>query len=117
MLQPLHSGSGICLIREKFYLEMKRVLVKGGEIFVLEFSLPSNRIIKKLHIAYLRTFIPFIGKVISGNFGAYKYLDKTIESFPYGEKFVKLLMESGFSECLYKSLAFGAVTLYRGVKQ
>ena len=101
----------------KVLSEMKRVLVKGGEIFVLEFSLPSNRIIKKLHIAYLRTFIPFIGKVISGNFGAYKYLDKTIESFPYGEKFAKLLMESGFSECLYKSLAFGAVTLYRGVKQ
>lgn len=96
--------------------EMARVLKPGGEVFVLEFSLPKNVLIKRIHLFYLRVFIPFLGKLISGNFGAYKYLDKTIESFPYGKNFLNMMNGNGYDNCSAVSLSFGAVTLYRGRK-
>ncbi len=96
--------------------EMHRILDPGGEVVILEFSLPANIIIKKLHLFYLRIFIPFLGRIISGNFGAYKYLNKTIETFPYGEKFIDIMKKAGFSNCSRKPMTFGAVTLYRGKK-
>ena len=96
--------------------EMSRVLRWGGQALILEFSLPENRFLKKAHLFYLRVFIPFLGKLLSGNFGAYKYLDKTIESFPYGEDFLKIMNSGGFKECSMIPLTFGAVTLYRGRK-
>lgn len=101
---------------DKVLREMSRVLKPGGEILILEFSLPKNFLVKKLHLFYLRIFIPFLGKLISGNFGAYKYLDRTIESFPYGEKFLKMLYENGYKDSTAISLSFGAVTLYQGRK-
>jgi demethylmenaquinone methyltransferase/2-methoxy-6-polyprenyl-1,4-benzoquinol methylase len=97
--------------------EMHRVLDFGGEVLILEFSLPKNIIIKKLHLFYLRIFIPFLGRIISGDLGAYKYLNKTIETFPYGEEFIEIMKTAGFSNCSRKSMTFGAVTLYQGKKE
>ena len=64
----------------------------------------------------LRYFLPVIGKLISGDVEAYRYLNKTIEVFPYGDKFIKLMEEAGFTECEKFPLTMGVVTIYRGIK-
>jgi demethylmenaquinone methyltransferase/2-methoxy-6-polyprenyl-1,4-benzoquinol methylase len=96
--------------------EIFRVLKTGGKTFILEFSLPANKILRKLHLFYLRHIIPGVGAVISRDKHAYRYLNKTIETFPYGESFCELMQRAGFRNVRFNPLSFGVVTIYQGEK-
>lgn len=92
--------------------EMHRVLKPGGTLLILEFSLPKNKLIRSLHLFYLKHILPKIGGLLSGNKNAYQYLNETIQSFPYGKGLCDLLKEEGFHHVQHKPLSFGIVTLY-----
>ena len=94
--------------------EMCRILKPGGKAIVLEFSLPHNRVLRALHRFYLRTFVPFLGRVVSGDVHAYRYLDRTIETFAQGKEFCRLMQMAGFTEVEAEALSFGIVTIYTG---
>jgi len=76
-------------VREAFR-EGARVLKPGGRALILEFSQPTNPILKPLYIFYLRYLLPLIGGMLSGDRKAYSYLNKTIETFPSGPAFCSL---------------------------
>ncbi len=101
---------------KKSLSEMHRVLNQSGKVLILEFSLPPNSLIRKLHLFYLRHLLPAIGGLISGDKEAYQYLNTTIESFPYGSEFLKLLDEVGFKSTRAHPLTFGVATIYEGLK-
>ena len=96
--------------------EIYRVLSPGGRALILEFSLPQNRLIKWLHLFYLRRLLPVVGGMISGKREAYRYLNETIEAFPYGEAFLTRMKEAGFSTLRALPLTFGVANLYIGEK-
>ncbi len=96
--------------------EIKRILKPNGKALILEFSLPTNRLIKTLHLFYLRHIIPKIGALISKDKLAYAYLNKTIETFPYGDNFCQWMREAGFQNVTFTPLTMGIVTLYQGEK-
>lgn len=93
-------------------LEMYRVTKKGGRVLILEFSKPENPILKAGHWLYLQTFVPLVGFLFSGNFKAYAYLNQTIQTFPYGDRFCKILKQMGFVDCYAHPLMGGAATIY-----
>lgn len=97
--------------------EMHRVLKPQGRSLVLEFSLPENKIIRCVHLFYLRNVVPFLGWLISGQYKAYKYLNQTIEDFPYGRSFCSLMEKAGYIDVKANPLLFGAATIYQGDKQ
>jgi demethylmenaquinone methyltransferase / 2-methoxy-6-polyprenyl-1,4-benzoquinol methylase len=96
--------------------EISRVLKPGGVALIMEFSLPKNRVIKQLYLLYFRYILPFIGGLVSGDYNAYKYLNKTVETFPYGSQF-KQLMETVELDTKFKTLTLGIATLYIGTKR
>jgi len=96
--------------------EMHRVLKTGGRALILEFSLPTNIFMKTIHLMYLRYGIPFIGYLLSGHYHAYKYLNRTIETFPYGNQFCDLMNKAGFQHVKANKLLFGVATIYQGDK-
>jgi len=96
--------------------EIFRVLTKGGRIFVLEFSHPDGLILGPLYKLYSKTYLPWMGRKISGSGGAYNYLPSSIQSFPDGDAFMSKLKESGFTEISQRRLSGGIVTLYIGRK-
>jgi len=96
--------------------EMYRVLNINGRAIVLEFSLPQNPVIRAGHIFYLRYMVPLIGALFSGHYSAYRYLNQTIETFPYGENFCVLLKKAGFVNVKAHPLLFGVATIYAGDK-
>jgi demethylmenaquinone methyltransferase/2-methoxy-6-polyprenyl-1,4-benzoquinol methylase len=98
------------------FSEIYRVLRPGGRLLILESSLPKNPLIKLIHLAYLRKILPSLGAIISKEKSAYVYLNKTIESFPYGATFCHLLEIHKFSDVKAHSLMLGAVSIYQADK-
>lgn len=97
--------------------EMYRVLKPGGQVMVMEFSLPENWFIKTFYLFYFRKVLPFIGNLFSGHGDAYSYLNKTVEDFPYGAKFIALMEKAEFKKTRAIPLTFGIATLYIGEKE
>ena len=97
--------------------EMYRVLDEGGKALILEFSLPKNPFIRFGHLFYLRYVLPLVGGLISGDYAAYKYLNTSIEAFPYGEDFCSLMRNAGFESVTAHPVTFGIATIYEACKQ
>ncbi len=93
-------------------MEMYRVLRKDGRVVILEFSLPQNLFVRAGHWVYINSIVPLIGLLLSGHTGAYRYLAQTIESFPYGDRFCKILKQMGFVNVRLKTLMGGTATVY-----
>lgn len=96
--------------------EMYRLLRSHGRVLILEFSLPKVPWWRQLYLFYFRNILPRIGGVISGDGYAYRYLNQTVETFPYGEEFCRLLTRAGFSNVQHISLSGGIAALYLGDK-
>ncbi len=97
--------------------EMHRVLKPGGRALILEFSLPSNGFVRRCYLIYLRHILPRLGALISGDASAYRYLNETIETFPYGDAFCQLMTRAGFTSVTCTPLTFGIASIYQGDKQ
>jgi demethylmenaquinone methyltransferase/2-methoxy-6-polyprenyl-1,4-benzoquinol methylase len=72
--------------------------------------------LRQLYLFYFRNILPKIGGLISGDSYAYQYLNETVETFPYGAAFGKLMTDNGFSSVTATPLTFGVATVYQGVK-
>ncbi|MBI2967766.1 MAG: bifunctional demethylmenaquinone methyltransferase/2-methoxy-6-polyprenyl-1,4-benzoquinol methylase UbiE [Bacteroidetes bacterium] len=96
--------------------EIFRVLKKNGMLVVLEFSNPKSTLLRKMYWLYFTGVLPFIGKIISGNRSAYSYLPESVKEFPSGEEFLRLLVQSGFTETSCTPLSCGIASIYKGVK-
>jgi demethylmenaquinone methyltransferase / 2-methoxy-6-polyprenyl-1,4-benzoquinol methylase len=92
--------------------EMRRVLTGNGRLLILEFSLPGNRFIRAVYLFYFRFVLPMIGGILSGDAAAYRYLNRSVENFPYGEKFSDILKSAGFEQVQAMPLTFGVATIY-----
>jgi len=97
--------------------EIYRVLRRGGRTLILEFSLPASRMIRWPYLWYFRHILPRLGRVISGDRSAYRYLNVTVEEFPYGNRFCELMRQAGFRAVECTPLTFGVASIYCGEKQ
>jgi len=96
--------------------EMARVVRPGGRVIVLEFGQPSNRLASLLYNSYRRHFLPRLGGAVTGERGAYEYLESSAARFPCGEGFVAMMRTAApFSSIDFRPLTFGVAYLYRGV--
>ena len=94
------------------YAEMFRVLKPGGTLCVIELSVPKNPLIKWAYNLYSRHLIPSIGRMVSGDSRAYSYLPESIAACPQREDMTALMSQAGFTDCRYRSLTFGTLTIY-----
>jgi len=100
----------------KTLCEIHRLLRQGGTVLILEFSLPSNRIIRKGYLLYLRNFVPMLGRLLSGDKNAYRYLNTSIEKFYDMDDFSALMRKAGFMDVSVTPLTFGVACIYKASK-
>ncbi|MBK9514532.1 MAG: bifunctional demethylmenaquinone methyltransferase/2-methoxy-6-polyprenyl-1,4-benzoquinol methylase UbiE [Flavobacteriales bacterium] len=92
--------------------EMLRVLKPNGRLFVLEFSKPQHTPMRQLFRFYFHRVMPTIGRSVSKDSAAYTYLPKSVDAFPEGEDFLKVLRGAGGRECSAEALTGGIASLY-----
>lgn len=96
--------------------EMYRILKPGGRLAVLEFSIPRNPLFRSVYLIYFRHILPLIGRAVSGDPYAYRYLNRTVESFFPRDVFRRIVEDAGFTNLRVKPLSFGIATIYCGDK-
>ncbi len=101
---------------EKGLGEMLRVLKPGGKLVILEFSKPSSGFFLPFYRIYLRFIAPHIGKIVSGNLDAYRYLNDSVNAFPEGEILLEILRRSGYRNTYLKKLSLSICTIYCGTR-
>jgi len=93
--------------------EIYRVLKPGGECGILEFSDPPG-LRGKIYSVYFKSVLPRIGKLISGNNGAYSYLPASVARFPSPTEMLGRMRYAGFQDAMWTPYTFGIAGLYRG---
>ena len=101
---------------DKGLSEMCRVLVSGGQLVILELTTPESFPMKQLFAIYSKVVIPLLGKILSKDNNAYRYLPQTIQAFPQGEVMKGAIARAGFTQVNFRRLTFGICTLYMATK-
>jgi len=86
-----------------------RILKPKGKATVIEFRMPSNKIIKNIYRFYFKNILPVLGGLISGDKAAYTYLPDSVEEFDEKVNLEKLLINSGFKEINKYNFTFQTV--------
>jgi demethylmenaquinone methyltransferase/2-methoxy-6-polyprenyl-1,4-benzoquinol methylase len=97
--------------------EMTRVCRPGGQVAVLEFSMPTWQPFKGLYGWYFRNVLPRIGQMLARNRQeAYNYLPQSVGEFPQGEALAERMRAAGLNSVRFIPFTFGVATLYLGTK-
>jgi demethylmenaquinone methyltransferase/2-methoxy-6-polyprenyl-1,4-benzoquinol methylase len=96
--------------------EMVRVLRPGGHCLILETSTPQKPFVLIGHTLALRVFVPLVGRLMSKDPAAYRYLPKSVAAFPQGGEFAALMLAAGCERVVTKKLTPGVCTVYIGRK-
>ena len=97
--------------------EFYRVLRSGGRLIILEFSLPTNSVLRAGYNFYFRRILPRTATLISGDkTGAYKYLPESVNTFISPQQLTQRMKDTGFGDVTATSLTAGVCFCYRGIR-
>jgi demethylmenaquinone methyltransferase/2-methoxy-6-polyprenyl-1,4-benzoquinol methylase len=93
--------------------EMFRVLRPGGRAVILEFTRPTNALVRCLYELYSNRLMPIAASWVSGDrSGAYRYLPRSVVSFLSADQMCAKLHAAGFVPATATPLSLGVVTVY-----
>lgn len=95
--------------------EMRRVCKPGARVVCLEITQPQTPVFKQLFGFYFNRIVPLIGGLISGDFGAYKYLPQSLAAFLPAEPLRQAMLTAGYRDARYRLLGLGTMAIHVGV--
>jgi demethylmenaquinone methyltransferase/2-methoxy-6-polyprenyl-1,4-benzoquinol methylase len=96
--------------------EQVRVLKPGGWFVTLDTTPPPNNLLRPFIQMHLKFVIPLLGRIVTGNGDAYRYLPESTLHFKSAEEFAALMQAAGFTNIGYKRLMFGTMAIHWGQK-
>lgn len=80
----------------KCFKEVWRVLQPGGLFGILELTRPESPFLRAAHQIYLNTCIPVLGRLVTANPEAYRYLSNSVRTFVHPAQLQDSLQKIGF---------------------
>jgi demethylmenaquinone methyltransferase/2-methoxy-6-polyprenyl-1,4-benzoquinol methylase len=102
--------------KKKTLRSILQCLKPGGRLIVLEFSKPTNEIIREFYDLYSFEIIPKLGEIVLSSEESYRYLAESIRMHPNQDELKELFEDCGFEECNYENLTNGVVAIHTGDK-
>jgi len=97
---------------EQGLVELRRVLVQGGRVAVLEITQPRG-LLAPFYRLWFDRIVPLLGKLLKGG-AAYTYLPASVRRFPGPDELAGLMGSAGFADISYRTFAGGIVALHVG---
>jgi demethylmenaquinone methyltransferase/2-methoxy-6-polyprenyl-1,4-benzoquinol methylase len=94
--------------------EAHRVLRIGGRFLCLEFSTVDVPGLDALYDFYSFNVIPALGRAVTDDEAAYRYLVESIRRFPRPEAFSDMMRSAGFARVSFQRMTGGIVALHSG---
>jgi demethylmenaquinone methyltransferase/2-methoxy-6-polyprenyl-1,4-benzoquinol methylase len=91
--------------------EMRRLIVPGGKLVVLDFFRPRRTVTRAVQVLYNQQILPLVGGAISGDRAAYRYLADSIERFAGRSEVEQMCREVGFSSATSEDLTLGIASM------
>ncbi len=96
--------------------EMARVTRPGGSVLVLEFGQMRTPVLRGAYRCYARHVLPRLGGWLTGQPGAYRYLESSSAAFPCGDAFARIFAAvPGITDVDVRPRMGGIAYVYRGV--
>jgi demethylmenaquinone methyltransferase / 2-methoxy-6-polyprenyl-1,4-benzoquinol methylase len=95
--------------------ELCRVLKSGGRLVCLDLT-PPRGALRRVLAFYIAVFVPLLGVLVAGNYGAYRYLFDSLSIHPDAAQVAAMMREAGFAEVSYKLTGLGTVAVHRARK-
>jgi demethylmenaquinone methyltransferase/2-methoxy-6-polyprenyl-1,4-benzoquinol methylase len=99
---------------EQALTEAHRVLKIGGRFLCLEFSSVDVPGLDALYQLYSFNVIPALGRAVTGDAEAYRYLVESIRRFPKPQAFAGMMEAAGFRRVSFQPITGGIVALHSG---
>ena len=96
--------------------EQMRVLRPGGRLVTLDTTPPPKNLLHPFIQIHLRFVIPLLGRLITGQADAYRYLPESTLGFKTAEELAALMREAGLQNVGYKRFMFGTMAVHWGSK-
>ena len=97
---------------ERALAELRRVLVAGGRVGILEITTPTG-LLAPFYRVWFDRVVPLLGKLLKGG-AAYTYLPASVRRFPGPDDLAGLMRTAGFTDVAYRRFAGGIVALHTG---
>ncbi|HEX7902223.1 MAG TPA: bifunctional demethylmenaquinone methyltransferase/2-methoxy-6-polyprenyl-1,4-benzoquinol methylase UbiE [Planctomycetota bacterium] len=97
--------------------EMARVVRPGGKVLILEFTLPSNALLRWGYLAYFGNVLPRVGRMIArAEIDAYRYLPDSVARWPSPDELKRQMEGAGLKDVGYDLLFGGVAAIHMGQK-
>lgn len=100
---------------EALFREMRRLVRPGRRIVALELTRPGG-LLGVFHGFFLHWIVPLVGRLVSGDFEAYRYLARSVATFIPPVEIARRMAASGLEEVRTIPLSGGIATLIVGTR-
>jgi demethylmenaquinone methyltransferase/2-methoxy-6-polyprenyl-1,4-benzoquinol methylase len=98
------------------FREQWRVTRPGGRVVVLESSPPKDNALKPFIKLHLNVIIPTLGRLITGEADAYRYLPDSTQGFQGPDELAEAMRATGFVDVNYRLFMFGTIAVHVGTR-
>ena len=100
----------------KLFEEQMRVVRPGGKVVCLDTSPVHSNILKPFILFHLKAVIPVLGRLVTRDPDAYRYLPESTQAFMGPEALASVMRMAGLKDVSYRRFMFGTMAVHWGTR-